>query len=155
MLETLAGVQFVAVHYKGAAPALTDVVAGHIQMMFVSLGTAMGQWKDGKVRLLAIGAGKRLAALPEVPTVAEGGLPGYEAVSWFGLFGPAGMPADVVARLNGEVRRILADPEVRRTIIAPQFFESIAGSPEQLAGYLKSEAAKWSKVIRDARIKAE
>jgi len=155
MLETLAGVQFVPVHYKGATPALTDVVAGHIQMMFVSLGTAMGQWKEGKVRLLAIGAGKRLATLPEVPTVAEGGLPGYEAVSWFGLFGPAGMPPDVVAKLNGEVRRILADPEVRRTIIAPQFFESIAGSPEQLAGYLKSEAEKWSRVIRDARIKAE
>src|SRR6266545_4140617 len=80
LLETLAGVKFVPIHYKGAAPALTDVVAGHIQMMFVSLGTAMGQWKEGKVRLLAIGAAKRLAALPDVPTVAEGGLPGYEAV---------------------------------------------------------------------------
>ncbi len=155
LLETLAGVKFVPIHYKGAAPALTDVVAGHIQMMFVSLGTAMGQWKDGKVKLLAIGAGKRLAALPEVPTVAEGGLPGYEAVSWFGLFGPAGMPPDVVAKINGEVRRIFADPEVRRTVIAPQFFETISGSPEQLAAYLKAEGEKWSRVIRDANIKAE
>src|SRR5216684_2324387 len=155
LLETLAGVKFVPIHYKGAAPALTDVVAGHIQMMFVSLGTAMGLWKDGKVKLLAIGAGKRLAALPEVPTVAEGGLPGYEAVSWFGLFGPAGMPPDVVAKINGEVRRIFADPEVRRTVIAPQFFETITGSPEQLAGYLKAEGEKWSRVIRDANIKAE
>jgi len=155
LLETLAGVKFVPIHYKGAAPALTDVVAGHIQMMFVSLGTAMGQWKDGKVKLLAIGAGKRLAALPEVPTVAEGGLPGYEAVSWFGLFGPAGMPPDVVAKINGEIRRIFADPEVRRTVIAPQFFETITGSPEQLAAYLKAEGEKWSRVIRDANIKAE
>jgi len=155
MLETLAGVKLVPVHYKGAGPALTDVVAGHIQMMFVSLGTAMGQWKDGKVRMLAIGAKKRLAALPEIPTINESGLPAYEAVSWFGLFGPAGMPADVVAKLNREVRRILADPEVNQTILAPQFFESIAGTPEQLADYLNSEGAKWSKVIRDAGIKVE
>jgi tripartite-type tricarboxylate transporter receptor subunit TctC len=124
-------------------------------MMFVSLGTAMGQWKEGKVKMLAIGARKRLAALPEMPTVAESGLPGYEAVSWFGLFGPAGMPPDVVAKLNAEVRRILADAEVNRTIIAPQFFESIAGTPEQLADYLKSEGEKWGKVIRDAKIKVE
>jgi tripartite-type tricarboxylate transporter receptor subunit TctC len=155
MLETLAGVKFVPIHYKGATPALTDVIAGHIQMMFVSVGSAMSHWKEGKVKMLAIGAAKRLAALPEVPTVAESGLPGYEAVSWFGLFGPAGMPSDVVAKLNGEVRRILADPEVRRTIITPQLFESIAGTPEQLSDYLKAEAQRWGKVIRDAHIKVD
>ncbi len=96
LLQSLAGVKLQAVHYKGATPALTDVIAGHIQMMFISVGSAVPQWKTDKVKLLAVGASKRMALLPEIPTVAESGLPGYEAISWFGLFGPPGMPADVV-----------------------------------------------------------
>jgi tripartite-type tricarboxylate transporter receptor subunit TctC len=155
MLQGLAGVKFTAVHYKGATPALTDVIAGHIQLMFISVGSAVPQWRDRKVRILAVGAAKRLAGLPEVPTVAESGLPGYEAVSWFGLFGPAGLAPDVVARINTEVRRIFAEPAFRKTFLEPQFFESIAGAPDDLAAYLKSEAEKWGKVIRDARIKGE
>ena len=95
LFQALSGAKFQAVHYKGATPALTDVMAGHIQMMFISVGSAVPQWKSDKVKLIAVGAGKRMALLPQVPTVAESGLPGYEAVSWFGLFGPPGMPADV------------------------------------------------------------
>src|SRR4029077_4520370 len=105
LFQALSGAKLQAVHYKGATPALTDVVAGHIQMMFISVGSAVPQWKSDKVKLIAVGAGKgrplgggagkRLALLPGVPPVAESGLPGYEAVSWFGLFGPPGMPADV------------------------------------------------------------
>ncbi len=155
MLQGLAGVKFTAVHYKGATPALTDVIAGHIQLMFISVGSAVPQWRDGKVRILAVGAAGRLNGLPEIPTVAESGLPGYEAVSWFGLFGPAGLAPDVVARINSEVRRIFAEPAFRKTFLEPQFFESIAGPPDDLAAYLKSEAEKWGKVIRDARIKGE
>jgi tripartite-type tricarboxylate transporter receptor subunit TctC len=155
MLQGLAGVKFTAVHYKGATPALTDVIAGHIQLMFISVGSAVPQWRDHKVRILAVGAARRLAGLPEIPTVAESGLPGYEAVSWFGLFGPAGLAPDVVARINAEVRRIFAEPAFRKTFLEPQFFESIAGPPDDLAAYLKSEAEKWGKVIRDARIKGE
>ena len=98
LFQTLSGAKFQAVHYKGATPALTDVIAGHIQMMFISVGSAVPQWKTGKVNFIAVGANKRMALLPEMPTVAESGLPGYEAVSWFGLFGPPGMPADVVAQ---------------------------------------------------------
>ena len=155
MLQGLAGVKFTAVHYKGATPALTDVIAGHIQLMFISVGSAVPQWREQKVRILAVGAARRLNGLPEIPTVAESGLPGYEAVSWFGLFGPAGLAPDVVARINSEVRRIFADPAFRKTFLEPQFFESIAGPPDDLAAYLKSEAAKWGKVIRDAKIKGE
>src|SRR6266852_6567299 len=92
LFQALSGAKFQAVHYKGATPALTDVMAGHIQMMFISVGSAVPQWKADKVNLIAVGAGKRMALLPEVPTVAESGLPGYEAVSWFGLFGAPGMP---------------------------------------------------------------
>jgi tripartite-type tricarboxylate transporter receptor subunit TctC len=155
LLQATAGIKFQPVHYKGATPALTDVMAGHIQMMFISVGSAVPQWRAGKVKLLAIGAGKRLAQLADVPTVAESGLPGFEAVSWFGLFAPAGTPRDTVAKLNAEVRRIFADPEFQQTFLERQYFQSIAGTPEQLADYLKSEEAKWSKVIRDAKVKAE
>src|SRR5205807_2968738 len=111
LLQSLAGVKLQAVHSKGATPALTDVIAGHIQMMFISVGSAVPQWKTDKVKLLAVGASKRMALLPEAPTVAESGLPGFEAVSWFGLFAPAGTPRPVVDKINGEVRRVFADPD--------------------------------------------
>jgi len=155
MMQSLAGAKFQPVHYKGATPALTDVVAGHIQMMFISIGTAVPQWKADKVKLIAIGAKKRLAMLPDVPTVAETGLPGYEAVSWFGLFGPAGVPREIVAKINAEVKRLFADPEFRKNFMDRQFFESIAGTPEELADYIKAEEPKWRKVIRDAGVKAD
>jgi tripartite-type tricarboxylate transporter receptor subunit TctC len=155
LLQATAGVKFQPVHYKGATPALTDVMAGHIQMMFISVGSAVPQWRAGKVKLLAIGAGKRLALLPDVPTVAESGLPGFEAVSWFGLFAPAGTPRDAIMKLNAEVRRIFADPEFQKSFLERQYFQSIAGTPEDLAAYLKSEEVKWSKVVRDAKIKGE
>src|SRR6201999_3119081 len=100
LFSSEAGVRLTPVHYKGATPALTDVMAGHIQLMFISVGSAVPQWKADKVKLIAVGAAKRMALLPEVPTVAESGLPGYEAVSWFGLFGPPGMPAEIVDKIN-------------------------------------------------------
>ena len=155
LFQALSGTKLQAVHYKGATPALTDVVAGHIQMMFISVGSAVPQWKAGKVKLIAVGAGKRVVLLPEVPTVAESGLPGYEAVSWFGLFGPPGVPADIVAKINSEVRKIFADPEIKKSFLERQYFESIAGTPEQLAAYIKSDEPKWRKVIHDAKVKAE
>jgi tripartite-type tricarboxylate transporter receptor subunit TctC len=155
LFQTMSGAKFQALHYKGATPALTDVIAGHIQMMFISVGSAVPQWKAGKVKFLAVGAGKRVALLPEVPTVAESGLPGYEAVSWFGLFGPPGMPADVVAKINAEVRKLFDDPEIKKNFLERQYFESIAGSPEQLAQAIKSDEPKWRKVIKDAKVQAE
>lgn len=153
MFQTLAGVKLQAVHYKGATPAFTDVMAGHIQLMFISVGSAVPQWKADKVKFIAVGAAKRLAQLPEIPTVAESGIPGYEAVSWFGLFGPAGMPPDVVAKINGEVVRLCANPDFRKNFLERQYFESIVGSPAQLADYLKAEEPKWRKVIQDAKVK--
>src|SRR6185295_1299383 len=122
LFQALSGANFQAVHNKGATPALTDVMAGHIQLMFISVGSAVPQWKADKVKFIAVGAAKRLALLPEMPTVAESGLPGYEAVSWFGLFGPPGMPADVVAKINGEVARLLANPEFKKNFLERQYF---------------------------------
>jgi tripartite-type tricarboxylate transporter receptor subunit TctC len=155
LLQSMTGVKLQAVHYKGATPALTDVIAGHIQLMFISVGSALPQAKAGKVKLLAIGADKRMALLPEVPTIAESGVPGYRATSWFGLFGPANMPKDVVARINGEVRRIFEDGEFRKAFLDRYYFTPLADTPEALAAFVKSEEPKWRKVIQDAKVKAE
>lgn len=149
MLQTMSGAKFTAVHYKGATPALTDVIGGHIQMMFVSVGTAVPQWREKKVKFIAVGAAKRMELLPEMPTVSESGVPGYEAVSWFALFGPPGMPAGVVAKLNAEVRRIFADPELRKTMDR-EYFTPIVGSPEDLAARIRADEPKWRKVIQNA-----
>jgi tripartite-type tricarboxylate transporter receptor subunit TctC len=155
LLQNMSGAKFQAVHYKGATPALTDVVAGHIQMMFVSVGTAVPQWKGGKVRFVAVSAAKRMPQLAEIATVAESGVPGYEAVSWFGLFGPAGIPSDVTAKINGEIRAMHAEPEFRKAFLDRYYFQSIAGPPEQLTSFIKAEEPKWRKIIRDAKIKVE
>jgi tripartite-type tricarboxylate transporter receptor subunit TctC len=143
------------VHDRGATPALTDVVGGHIQMMYVSVGTAAPQWRDGKVKMLAIGSKQRMAALPDVPAIAEAGLPGYEAVSWFGLFGPPNMPADTVNKINAEVRRMFDDPEVKKNVLDRYYFESLAGTPEELSNRIKADEPKWRKIIEDAKVKPE
>ena len=155
LLEAQTGMKLVPVHYKGAAPALTDVIAGHIQLMYVSAAGAVQPAAAGQVRFLAVGAEKRVRLLPDVPTIAEAGVPGYRAVSWFGLFGPAGMPRPVVDKINAEVRAFFADPAVVKNLLDQQLFEPIAGTPEELSDYLAAEAEKWSKVIRDAGIKGE
>jgi tripartite-type tricarboxylate transporter receptor subunit TctC len=154
MFKTMTGVNFVAVHYKGATPALEDVIAGHIQLMFVSAGSAVPQVKAGAVKMIAVGAPKRMALLPDVPAVAET-VPGFVAVSWFALFGPAGMPADMVAKINGEVRNIFADANVQKDFLDAQYFEPIADSPEQLSQRIRTEEPKWHKLIDDAHIKLE
>jgi tripartite-type tricarboxylate transporter receptor subunit TctC len=155
MFKTVTGTNLVAVHYKGAAPAMQDVIAGHIQMMFVSVGNAVPQAKSGAVKFIAVGAPKRMALLPDVPTVAEAGYPGFTAVSWFALFGSAGIPPDVVAKINGEVRKIFADPTVQKTFLDAQYFESIAGSPQELSERIRTEEPQWRKLIGTAHITVE
>src|SRR5688572_4161687 len=150
LFQTMSGTKLTAVHYKGATPALTDVIGGHIQMMFISVGSAVPQWREGKVKLVAVGAGQRMPLLPDVPTVAESGLPGYEAVSWFALFGPPGMPTEVSSKLNAEVRRIFADPQFKPTFLDKFYFASIVGTPEDLTERIRNDEPKWRKVIRDA-----
>jgi tripartite-type tricarboxylate transporter receptor subunit TctC len=155
MFKTVTGTDLVAVHYKGAAPALQDVIAGHIQLMFVSVGNAVPQSKSGAVKFIAIGAPKRMTLLPDVPTVAEAGYPGFTAVSWFALFGPAGVPPDVVAKINSEVRKTFADPTVQKTFLDAQYFESIANSPQELSERIGTEEPQWRKLIRAAHITVE
>jgi len=154
LLENMTGIKMQPVHYKGAAPATNDVIAGHIPTMFVSASAGAPLWKDGKLKYLAVGGSKRLTQLPDIPTVAET-VPGYVGVSWFGLFGPAGMPADTVAKINGEVRAMFADPEFQKSFMDRFMFQSIAGTPEELMDFIRKEEPKWRKVITDAKLKVE
>ncbi|HXZ21322.1 MAG TPA: tripartite tricarboxylate transporter substrate binding protein [Pseudolabrys sp.] len=155
MLQIATGMKVVAVHYKGATPALTDVIAGHIQMMFISIGSAIQPSETGKVKLLAVGSAKRLTQYPDIPTAAEAGLPGFEAVSWFGLFAPRNTPGDIVAKVNADVRRVFEDAEFREKLLAANMFESIISSPEQFSAFIKSDAQKWRNVIDTAKVKPD
>ena len=121
------------VHYRGAAPALTDVIAGHVNLMSVSVSLALPPFRTGKIKIFGIGSSKRLAPAADIPTVAESGLPGYEATTWFGLFATAGTPREIVMKINAEVAKILADPQFREKFLAPQMFEPMASSPEAFA----------------------
>ena len=155
MLQTMAGVKFNHIQYKGATPALTDVAAGHLSMMFISVGSAVPQWKGGKIKWLAVGSSRRLPQYPEIPTVAESGLPGFEATSWFGLFTTGGTPPEVVAKLNAETVRIFNDPAFRQRFLDPQLLEPIATSPGEFAEFIRADAQKWGKVLRDANVRIE
>ena len=154
MFKSMTGTKFVAVHYKGAAPAMQDVIADHIQLMFVSVGSALPQANGGKVKIIGIGAPKRMALLPNIPAIAET-VPGYIAVSWFGLFGPPGMPTEVTAKIGSEVQKIFADPDVKKSFLDQQYFESIAGSPKELTARIRTEEPRWRKLITAAHITAE
>ncbi len=151
----MAGVTLVPVHYRGAAPALTDVIAGHVNLMSVSVSLALPPFRMGQIRIFGIGSSQRLPLAPDIPTVAESGLPGYEAAAWFGLFTTAGTPRDIVRRINADVRNILSDPAFREKFLAPQMFEPMASAPEEFAAYIESETTKWADVIHGAKLKIE
>jgi tripartite-type tricarboxylate transporter receptor subunit TctC len=155
LFESMAGVKLQSVHYRGAAPALNDIATGSINLMSVSVSLALPAYRAGEIKILGVGSLHRLPQAPELPTVAESGLPGYQAVAWFGLFGPAGAPGDVVAKLNGEVQHVFNDPAFRMRFLDPQMFESIAGPQQQFADFIKAERTKWSTVIKEANIKLE
>ena len=155
LFESMAGVKLVAVHYRGAAPALTDVIAGHVNLMSVSVSLALPPFRTGKIKIFGIGSGKRLSLAPDIPTVAESGLPDYEATTWFGLFATAGTPREIVTKINAEVAKILADPQFREKFLAPQMFEPMASSPEEFADYIKAQTRKWAKVIREQKLSIE
>jgi tripartite-type tricarboxylate transporter receptor subunit TctC len=155
LFESMAGVKLVPVHYRGAAPALTDVMAGHVNLMSVSISLALPPFRTGQVRIFGVGSPERLALAPDVPTVAEGGLPGYEAVTWFGLFATAGTPRGIVLKINADMRNVLNDPVFREKFLAPQMFEPMASAPEEFADYIKMQTRKWADVIHGAKLKIE
>jgi len=155
LLQSMTGTKFTAVHYKGAAPALTDVIGGHIQMMIVSIGLVTQPWQAGQLKVLGFGSTARIAQFPDVPTIAESGLAGYEAASWYGVVAPHGTPREIVDKLSAETRRIFGDATFREKFLALNMIFSIAGSPEEFAARIRTDHAKWGKVIRDANVKVE
>ncbi|MDB5938608.1 MAG: hypothetical protein JWP77_972 [Polaromonas sp.] len=154
LFKLSAGVDVLSVPYKGSAPAVVDTIAGNTQMMFPSLFTAYPHVKEGRLRALGIAGEKRSALLPEVPTLAEQGVPNVNMSQWYALFAPAKTPRAVVARLNREMNSVLADKAVQKKI-QDQGAEVETGTPEQLKTLVQQEAVRWKSVIAAARIKAE
>jgi len=152
MFSGMAGVSMLEVPYKSSAQMTTDVIAGHIDLMFLNPGAVLQHVKSGALRAIAITSPTRQAYAPDIPTVSEAGVPGYEVSSWFGLFAPAGIPAPLVARLNADLIKVMALPDVREQFVA-RGDEPFPGTPEQAATYLKNEIEKWNRVIKQAGIK--
>jgi tripartite-type tricarboxylate transporter receptor subunit TctC len=154
LFNTMAGVKTVHVPYKGRQFAIPDLLAGQIQMMFDNMPSALPLAKEGKLRALAVTSARRHPAAPEIPTMSESGLPGFDATSWFAVYAPAGTPADVVAKLNGEFNRIMTLADVKEKL-AGIGLDVAGGSPEALGSYTRSELAKWAKVVRESGAKAD
>jgi tripartite-type tricarboxylate transporter receptor subunit TctC len=154
LFKMMAGVNLVHVPYKGTPQMLTELLAGQIQMSFTSLVSALPHIKQGRLRALAVTSLQRAASLPELPTISESGLKGYELTVWQGLVAPAGTPQPVIAQLNREIARILEAPEMRERL-ATQGLEPAANTPAQFGAHIAAEVAKWTKVIRHAGITAD
>jgi len=154
MFNSLAGVKMVHVPYKGAAQGLTDLIGGRLQLSFDNIPPAIAHVRSGKLRALAVTAARRSALLPELPTVAEAGLPGFDVSAWFGLLVPAATPAAVVQRLNGETVKALRDAAVRERL-EKLGFEVVGSTPAEFAAHVQQEAARWSPIIRASGAKAD
>ena len=154
MLKYMAKIDIVHVAYKGGGPAMNDLIAGNVQLQFSSIPTVLGHWKNGRVKMLAIGSAKRSPALPDVPTIAEAGVPGYEYTTWYGVFGPKGMKKEIVTQLNGAVVKALGAPDVHQRLMGAGA-EPSTTSPEELTRYMREESGRWAKVIKAANIRLD
>ncbi|THC46602.1 tripartite tricarboxylate transporter substrate binding protein [Massilia sp. Mn16-1_5] len=147
MFQQMAGVEMQHIPYKGSAPALTDLLGGQTAIMFDNMPSVIGHVRAGKLRPIAVTTPTRSPALPDVPTIAESGVPGYSATSWFGILAPAATPAPVIAKLNASILKALADPEVKKKL-AEQGAEPHGEKPEQFAEFIRSETAKWGQTVK-------
>ena len=154
MLKSAAGVYITHIPYRGGAPAMLDLMSGQVPMMFINFDSALPHVKAGKMRALAVTSLTRRAALPEAPTVAESGFPGFEAESWTGVSGPPGMPGEVVAKINGAMLRAVQLPDVRERF-ASLGLDAAPGTPEQMKAFVKNEVAKWGKAVRSSGAKVD
>jgi tripartite-type tricarboxylate transporter receptor subunit TctC len=154
LFKVMAGVEVTHVPYKGSAPALQDLLGGQVQLMFDNLPPSLPQIKAGKLRALGVTTAARSPALPDVPTIAESGLPGFESSSWFGVLAPAGTPPAIIAKLNAEIAKWLATPEAKDRLVAIGA-NGAGGSPEDFAKHIAAETAKWAKVVKESGAKVD
>jgi len=154
MFKQRTGVEFTHVPYKGAAPAVQDLLGGQVSLMFLDLAAGAPQVKSGKLKALAVASDKRIAALPDMPTVSEAGVPGFEAWAWQVLAVPAATPRDIVARLNAEFGKAIAMPEIRQKLIDAGI-DPLQSSPGDASAYIRSETLKWAAVIAQGKISVE
>jgi tripartite-type tricarboxylate transporter receptor subunit TctC len=150
----MSGVKLVHVPYKGGGPAMADLVGGQVNLIFATAASAVPHLKSGRIKGIAVTTAKRSALLPELPTLSEAGLAGFDANNWYGLVVPAKTPRAIIDQLNAEVTKILAMPEVK-TALFNQGLDPAPGTPEQFGAYIKSERAKWARVIKESGAKAE
>ena len=154
LYKSITGVQIVHVPYKGLAPAITDLLGGQVQVLFADVGLIAPHLKAGTLRGLAVTGAQRSAALPDLPTMQEAGVPGYTAGTWYGVLAPAGTPPAVVTRVNAEIAKALAAPQLRAQF-AEQSVNAAGGTPAEFAALIRQDYDKWGKLIREANIKAE
>jgi len=154
LFNSMAGIRMLHVPYKGGGPALMDMIAGQVQLLFATQLASWPHVQSGRIRALAVSTAKRPASLPDLPTVAEAGIPGYDSGVWYGVLAPAGTPREIVTRLNREVARVLAQPDYR-SLLVNNTIEPIGSSPEDFASTIKSEIVKWARVIKDAGVRVD
>ncbi len=152
---SMSGLKMVHVPYKGVGPALIDVVAGHVPMMTGSILSAYPQIKSGRLRAYGVTSARRATGAPEIPTIAEAGVPGYDAVQWYGLLAPAGIPREIILRLHGGMVRVLQDPAMKQRIISDGAEPTPSATPEEFGALIRTELVKWAKVVKDAGIAPE
>ena len=151
MFKFTAKVDMAHIPYKGSGPAIVDLVGGQIPFAFESMIPVLPHVKAGKLRALAVTSAKSSPVLPEIPTVAESGVPGFESIAWYGVVAPAGMPRDIIAKLNAEMARILNLPDIKQRLIE-MGSPPVAGTPDQFGALIKSEIVKWGKVVKQAHV---
>lgn len=154
LFKTMTGIDMVHIPYKGRATAIPDVLGGRVTMMFDNMPSSLQLVREGKLRALGVTSSTRSPAAPDIPTIAESGLPGFDAVSWFALFAPANTPRPIIDKWQTEVRRILKSPDVAKRL-ADNGLDPVGSTPDELAAYQKSELTKWAKVVKDSGAKAD
>jgi tripartite-type tricarboxylate transporter receptor subunit TctC len=154
LYKRVAGIDIVHVPYKGLAPAITDVLGGQLQILFADIGLIAPHLKAGKLKALAVTGRERSSVLPDLPTMIEAGVPGYQAGTWYGILAPVGTPTAIVTRLNAELLKIIATSEIK-TQFAVQGIEPAGGPPDQFAALIRDDSARWGRLIKEANIKAE
>lgn len=154
LLKSMTGINLTHIPYKGTAPAMTDLLAGQVSLLFNSMPTIIPYVKSGRLKGIAVGSAKRSAAMPDLPTVAESGVPGFDYVTWYAVYAPAATPRTIVDKLNGEIAKMLADKELAQRLIV-QGAEPSPGTPADLGRYTREEQERWRKVIKSANLKLD